>query len=207
MTISTEVENKATAVLRISGRLDTANAPLLEQKIKQWGGEITELILDFAEVDYISSMGLRVLLSAKKSSKEKNRQFVVRNMTDQVREIFEMAGFINLIVREEGFAAVRRDEGARIVLCLNGELAIDGVPAVRDELAKIKSDWDYTGSPADVILDMEKLYCILPGALRHLARAVEETDWEGRNLLLRSVPPDYAKEFSDAGLSGPAHEP
>jgi anti-sigma B factor antagonist len=213
MTIETEVENKTTAVLKLSGRLDTANAPILEQKIKQWGDGITELILDFEDVEYISSMGLRVLLSAKKASREKNRQFVIRRMNDIVREVFEMTGFINLIVREEGFAVVRRDEdGGETTLFLNGELAPDGVPAVTAELSKIKVRLGDSGRRPVVVLDMSKLYFIMPGALRQLKQALDETDWEGRRILVRNVPPDYNDEVKacrlgeaeDDGIQGAA---
>jgi len=200
MTIDTEVENRTTAILKISGRLDTANASLLEQKIKQWGDEITLLILDFGEVDYISSMGLRVLLHAKKTSKEKQREFVIRNMTGSVREVFELTGFINLIVREEGFAFVRKDEPQGIVLYLNGELAVEGIPAVLEELAKIRDCEKPKGTPVTVVMDMKKIYCIMPGALKHLRQAIDDTEWENRKLLVTNVPSDYRKEAENAGL-------
>jgi len=199
MTIETEVVSKTKAVMKLSGRLDTANAPLLEQKIRQWGGDITELVLDFGELEYISSMGLRVLLSAKKASAEKKRQFSIRNMSESVREVFEMTGFISLIVREEGFAVVRRDEPGGVALLLSGELANESARAVAEELAGIKARWG-GGGIASVVLDMKDLGCIMPDALLHLSRAVAETAWDGRELSVRNVPADYAKEVGAAGL-------
>ncbi|MCL2599771.1 MAG: STAS domain-containing protein [Treponema sp.] len=195
MTIDTEVVNRTTAILKVSGRLDTANAALLEQKIKQWGDEITMLILDFENLDYISSMGLRVLLHAKKASSERKREFVIRNMTSTVREVFELTGFINLIVRDEGFAVVRKDEDASTVLYLNGELAIENIPAVQEELQKIKDHGSLRGDTITVVLDMEKLYCLMPSALKHLKQAVADTAWRNRKVTIRNVPRDYREEM------------
>lgn len=201
MTIDIEIQNRTTAILRLSGRLDTANAPLLEQKIKQWGNEITELVLDFEGLDYISSMGLRVLLYAKKVSKEKKRQFVIKNISQSVREVFELTGFVNLVVREEGFAILRKDEPEGIVLYLNGEMANENIPSILEELAKIREHCSFTNChTTTVILDMEKLYCILPGSFRQLRQAIVDTEWEGRNLLVRNVPRDYLKEVEIGGL-------
>jgi len=200
MTIDTEVRNKTTAVLRLSGRLDAANAPLLEQKIRQWGDDITELVFDFEHLEYISSMGLRVLLSAKKSSIEKKRQFVIRNVGQSVREVFELTGFVNLVVREEGFAVLRKDEPAGIVLFLNGEMSNENIQTVMEELSKIKEYGSRMDFPVTVILDMEKLYCMLPGALRQLQSAIADTAWGNRNLFVRNVPRDYLGEIKMGGF-------
>jgi len=196
MTIETEVVNRTTAVLRLSGRLDTSNAPLLEQRIKQWGSEITSIVLDFDEVDYISSMGLRVLLAAQKSSAEKRRAFTIKHMQDSVRKVFEMTGLVDLVVREEGFAVLRKDEEDGIVLHLNGELNMENVKDVAGELAKIRKTMGKKKG-VTVTLDMEKLYCIMPSALMHLREAIDDTSWDGRKLFVRNVPLDYRKEISE----------
>ncbi|MCL2609403.1 MAG: STAS domain-containing protein [Treponema sp.] len=200
MNIETEVVNRTTAILKLSGRLDTANAPVLEQKIRQWGGEIGTLILDFSDVKYISSMGLRVLLYAQKSSVEKKREFIVRNIGDEVREVFEMTGFIDLIVKEEGFAVVRGEEGRDIVLHLNGGLTTENVTAVWEELSKIRRELGTGNRRATVVLDLRKLYCIMPKAPKSLLQAIQNTAWPGRKLMVRNVPSDYAKELAAAGL-------
>ena len=96
MTIEEERIGKATVVLTLNGRLDTVNVPLLESKLKTQEG-ITEFTLDFKEIDYISSMGLRVLLHAKKSMKEEGVSLNIIHMQEHVHEIFEMTGFLNLM--------------------------------------------------------------------------------------------------------------
>jgi len=100
MNIKQEMTGKTTAVLTLNGRLDTVNAPLLESRIKEMEN-ITELTLDFKGVNYISSMGLRVLLQAKKTLKAGGGRMSIINMRDSVREIFEMTGFLNLMEQEE----------------------------------------------------------------------------------------------------------
>ena len=206
MTIDTEVISKTTVALKLSGRLDTANSPLLEQKINHWGDEVTTLVLDFKDLEYISSIGLRVLLHAKKTLKDKNRDLIIKNMAEAVREVFELTGFINLIVREEGFAVVRKDEPGKIVLYLNGELTTEGVPTISEELIKIKKHESEKCTPITIILDMEKLYCILPNALKHLRQAIADSVWVGRALLVRNVPVEYSSEMEAEGLGELAKE-
>jgi len=99
MDIGQERVGKSAVVLTLNGRLDTVNAPLLESKIKEQE-DITELELDFKGVTYISSMGLRVLLQAKKEMKAEGVRMSIKNMRDSVREIFEMTGFLNLMAQE-----------------------------------------------------------------------------------------------------------
>jgi len=99
MNIEQERTDKS-VVLTLNGRLDTVNAPLLESKIKEQE-DITELTIDFKGITYISSMGLRVLLQAKKAIKAKGGRMSIINMRDSVREIFEMTGFLNLMEKEE----------------------------------------------------------------------------------------------------------
>jgi len=99
MNIEQERIDESTVALTLFGRLDTINAPQLESKIKEQEN-ITKLTLDFKGVDYISSMGLRVLLQAKKTMKADGIRLTIINMQDSVREIFEMTGFLNLMTQE-----------------------------------------------------------------------------------------------------------
>lgn len=80
--------------IAISGRLDTMTAPALEQELKSSFGHITELTLDFQELQYISSAGLRILLSAHKAMKE---NLVIKNVSQVVMEIFDVTGFSDIL--------------------------------------------------------------------------------------------------------------
>ena len=98
MTIEKTVTENALD-LKISGRLDTTTAPQLEAELKQIVGEITELTLDFFELEYMSSAGLRVLLAAQKVMNNQGRM-VVKNVNDAIMEVFEMTGFADILTIE-----------------------------------------------------------------------------------------------------------
>ena len=98
MTIEKIAEgNKLTIAL--SGRLDTTTAPKLETELKQNISGVNELILDFSGLEYLSSAGLRVLLSAQKVM---NRQgsMVIKHVNETVMEIFEITGFVDILTIE-----------------------------------------------------------------------------------------------------------
>lgn len=85
--------------LKVSGRLDTMTAPELEGVIKENLDGVTELALDFQDLEYISSAGLRVVLGARKAMGNSGT-FVVRNLCSDVREIFDITGFSDIITIE-----------------------------------------------------------------------------------------------------------
>ena len=71
-------------------------APQLENEITGHLDGITEFIMDFSDLEYISSAGLRVLLVTTKMMKGKGR-FVIRNINETVKEIFEVTGFMDIL--------------------------------------------------------------------------------------------------------------
>lgn len=83
----------------LSGRLDTTTAPELETELKQAVGGIAELVFDFEKLEYISSAGLRVLLSMQKIM-NKQGDMVIRNVNEIIREVFEVTGFIDILAIE-----------------------------------------------------------------------------------------------------------
>lgn len=89
----------ATLELKLSGRLDTTTAPQLEAELNESAEGITELILDFEELEYISSAGLRVLLSAQKLM-NKQGSMVIRNVCADIMEVFDITGFSDILTVE-----------------------------------------------------------------------------------------------------------
>ena len=89
-------KNSGELIVALSGRLDTLTAPDLEDKLDEELDEAEKLIFDFAELEYISSAGLRVLLGAYKMMDEKGGM-LVRNVTESVMEIFEVTGFSDIL--------------------------------------------------------------------------------------------------------------
>ncbi len=95
MTITTEIKDK-TAVLHINGRIDTVTSPELEKAIVATPAEITAIILDMKEVAYISSAGLRVLLSTQKKMNKCGSMKLV-GVCETVMEVLEMTGFADIL--------------------------------------------------------------------------------------------------------------
>lgn len=96
MNINIEREN-GKALMKIEGRLDTTTAPELEKAINGEGNELKSLVLDFKGVDYISSAGLRVLLTAQKKMNAQGHM-ELRGVSEAVMDIFEMTGFADILV-------------------------------------------------------------------------------------------------------------
>lgn len=79
--------------ISIEGRVDTLTSQELEKEIKGEIGNFDSLIMDFTDLEYISSAGLRVLIATQKKLKPDNIPFVIKNVNDAIREIFRMSGF------------------------------------------------------------------------------------------------------------------
>lgn len=92
-------KNTSTTTIEVVGRLDTITAPALEKAINESIANIENLILDFADVEYISSAGLRVLLGAQKKMQKIGSMKVI-NVCESVMEVFEMTGFADILVIE-----------------------------------------------------------------------------------------------------------
>ena len=78
--------------IALAGRLDKTTAQVLEKGLKESPDGVTALTIDLAELEYISSAGLRVLLSAQKTMNGQG-SMVIRNASEAVKEIFEVTGF------------------------------------------------------------------------------------------------------------------
>ncbi len=83
----------------LSGRLDTTTAPELEEQLKKELDGVEELVFDFADLEYISSAGLRVLLSAQKIMNKQGSMKVI-NSSEEINEIFEVTGFSDILTIE-----------------------------------------------------------------------------------------------------------
>ena len=93
------IVNGAELTVKLEGRLDTTTAPSLETKLHENLNGISSLVFDMSSLTYISSAGLRVLLSAQKTM-NKQGDMVLHNVSDEVREIFEVTGFTDILTIE-----------------------------------------------------------------------------------------------------------
>ena len=85
--------------IALEGRLDTMTAPSLEEEVKNSIEGIKELIFDLKDLVYVSSAGLRVLLSAQKIMNNQG-SMTVKNVSEEVNEIFEVTGFADILTIE-----------------------------------------------------------------------------------------------------------
>ena len=92
-------KNEQETIIEVVGRLDTITAPALDKTINEDIGDAKCLVLDVKGLEYISSAGLRVLLSAQKKM-QKNGSMKVVGVCNEVMEVFEMTGFADILVIE-----------------------------------------------------------------------------------------------------------
>ena len=88
--------NSDQTVIELVGRLDTTTAPALDKTIRDDIADTKNLVLDVKKLEYISSAGLRVLLSAQKKMKNIGTMKVI-NVCEEVMEVFEMTGFADIL--------------------------------------------------------------------------------------------------------------
>lgn len=98
MTIE-KVLNATELHISLKGRLDTTTAPQLDAELKNCLDGVKKLVLDFLALEYISSAGLRVLLSTQKVM-NKQGEMIIKNVNDTITEIFEVTGFVDILTIE-----------------------------------------------------------------------------------------------------------
>lgn len=96
MLIIEKNKNDAALTIALEGRLDTNTSPQLEKELKDEIDGVTSLTFDFKALEYISSAGLRVLLSAQKIM-NKQGSMKITNVNSEIMEIFEVTGFSDIL--------------------------------------------------------------------------------------------------------------
>lgn len=95
MTVN-KIEEDDKLIVKVGGRLDAATAPQLEKEVIESIGGVKTLEFDFEKLEYISSAGLRVLLSAQKTM-NKQGSMAVLHVNETIMEIFEVTGFNDIL--------------------------------------------------------------------------------------------------------------
>ena len=93
-------QNGTALELKLTGRLDTMTAPQLEEEIRTSLDGVTDLTLDFEALEYISSAGLRVLLTTQKTM-NKQGKMALKNVNADIMDVFEITGFLDVLTIEE----------------------------------------------------------------------------------------------------------
>ena len=100
MNIEKEI-NETQTILKVIGRIDTTNANEFDSTVQNEIKEGTNLVLDLKGLEYISSAGLRVLLSTHKALTKVNGKLIIRNVNSDVMEVFDITGFSSILTIEE----------------------------------------------------------------------------------------------------------
>ena len=98
MEINKVIEDKC-ATVALSGRLDTLTSPQLEEALRELPADITKLVIDLKDLEYVSSAGLRVFLNAQKSMMEKG-EMCLRHVYEEIMEVLDMTGFTQILTIE-----------------------------------------------------------------------------------------------------------
>jgi len=98
LNINKKLEDKTLTVI-LEGRLDTTTAPQLEEELKNDLPDVTSLVMDFEKLEYISSAGLRVLLSAQKVMNKQGSMKIV-HVSEPVMDVFDVTGFVDILTIE-----------------------------------------------------------------------------------------------------------
>ena len=85
-------------IIKLEGRLDTMTSPELEKELGDLNG-VNSIIFDFEKLEYISSSGLRILLSCQKKMNAQGKM-VIKNVSDVVKSVFDMTGFSDILTIE-----------------------------------------------------------------------------------------------------------
>ena len=97
MEVKINKQDNNTTLVRLEGRLDTPTAQEVNQRLLPVQEDASgTIILDCEELTYISSSGLRVFLTLRKAAAMKGGKVIIRNINDNIRNVFMMTGFLNL---------------------------------------------------------------------------------------------------------------
>ena len=96
----TVLKEKETSVLEIEGRVDTVTAAELESAVKQYISMGASIVFECEGLEYISSAGLRVVLTTHKNITAKGGRFIIHNLNNEVRSVFDMTGFSRILTIE-----------------------------------------------------------------------------------------------------------
>ncbi|MCQ2753269.1 MAG: STAS domain-containing protein [Bacilli bacterium] len=96
----TQTKKDNATVVMVEGRLETGTAPELEMELNKIVPTCQNLVLDFSKLEYVSSAGLRVLLTAQKTMNARGGSMKITNINEVVREVFNITGFTSILTIE-----------------------------------------------------------------------------------------------------------
>ena len=101
MSVAKITKQGSILTVRPEGRLDTTSSPALEQELQVIPDDVQEIVMDFADTAYVSSAGIRVLLSASQDMKERGGRLRLIHVSENIRDVFDLVGLNILLSIEE----------------------------------------------------------------------------------------------------------
>ncbi|GHV82826.1 hypothetical protein AGMMS50212_01660 [Spirochaetia bacterium] len=176
----------------LEGRMDTNAAAVLEEKISVIPRFITELIIDFEKLNYISSMGLRVVLKLYKKMAAIDGKLTCKNFNGEVRSAFEISGFINTVIRDESAAIIRKAISSdTISYSLIGNLDELKAQELKGECKKIREE-----GIKDISMDCSQVTAISNEAGAALIEIRKQVESKGGALFVNNLNEQLAKKHS-----------
>ncbi len=190
---------KQGASLRVAveDRLDISTAPELEKVLDENLADVTDLTLDFEKLEYISSAGLRVLLSAYMTMSDKGTMKIV-NVSDMVKEVFDLTGYTDtlpILEQESVLKITEKRKGTALEIALEGRLNINTAPELKEKLNACLAD------ATELTLDFEKLDYITSAGLSVLASAHKAMSKKGGMKIIHASE-TVRKVFDIGGFTG-----
>jgi anti-sigma B factor antagonist len=168
-----ERKEKDRHILFLKGSLDTLTAPLLMQKFEQLKNSTTDLTLDLSELKYISSAGLRVFIIMMKRIKAGKGNFSICSICDDVRDIFNTVGFLDLFIQEkESVIIVKEKNDTKASLILSGSMDLAAGMTLNTQLEGL----EHAGF-TNFILDMSQVTVKTPeftAVLKEIQRRISK---------------------------------
>lgn len=84
-------------IVALTGRLDTITAPELEASLSGLLSQAKRVVFDFAKLEYLSSAGLRIILSSQKEVTANRAEMVIKHVNETIMDVFEMTGFSSIL--------------------------------------------------------------------------------------------------------------
>jgi anti-sigma B factor antagonist len=132
--------NGENVLLTVEGWLDAENTPRLQERVEKLGAKARRMTFDFSELKYISSSGLRVLITAIKLLEPRHGKVAISRISPDIREVFEMSGLLDQFVQDEKHVMIeKRESPTEMRLLIGGDIDMSTFISLRLKLSEYES--------------------------------------------------------------------
>ena len=170
--------------IEVEGKIDAMSAPNLDQMLQKVirGRLAAEITLDFTQVTFIASMGLRVILKAQKLLNEKKGKLKIINIPREVREVFALTNMIDLFVQDEKLAIIQKTKNLT-ELSLAGQLDDETLSILISCIEELEKE-----GVIDLHLDCSGLNALSGDVLQYIEKTRQRLLSKNGSLILQNIP-------------------